>query len=73
MMNNRENLSSGAQRTRRNIMKMGVVLGSVALGKVGPAAAFSRPQGNQGNQGNQGGQRGGGTLRGTGYGKIRER
>jgi hypothetical protein len=31
MTNNRENLSSGAQRTRRNIMKMGVVLASSAV------------------------------------------
>jgi Hint domain len=31
MMNDQENLSSGAQRTRRNIMKIGVILASSAV------------------------------------------
>jgi hypothetical protein len=42
MTNNRENLSSGAQRTRRNIMKMGAILSFAALqnvSKTDPASA----------------------------------
>ena len=40
MTNNRENLSSGAQRTRRNIMKMGVILASSAVAGVNSAHAL---------------------------------
>jgi hypothetical protein len=36
-----ENIKAGTQRTRRNIMKMGAILGSVVLAKVSPAAAGS--------------------------------
>ena len=39
MTNNRENLSSGAQRTRRNMMKMGVVLASSAVARANSAHA----------------------------------
>ena len=42
MTNNRENLRSGAQRTRRNIMKMGAILSFAALqnvSKTDPASA----------------------------------
>ena len=34
-----ENLNSGTQRTRRNIVKMGTILATAALGKVHSAAA----------------------------------
>jgi hypothetical protein len=37
MTNNRENLRLGAQRTRRNIMKMGVVLASAAVARTNSA------------------------------------
>ena len=40
MTNDQENLSSGAQRTRRNIMKMGVILAPVALARIPSALAF---------------------------------
>jgi hypothetical protein len=39
MTNNRENTRSGAQRTRRNIMKMGVVLASAAVARANSALA----------------------------------
>src|SRR5271157_4425736 len=39
MTNDQENLSSGAQRTRRNIMKMGVILAPMALARIPSALA----------------------------------
>jgi len=63
MTNELENLNSGMQRTRRNVMKMGAILVPATLARVSPAAA-----GGQGGNGQGGNGQGGNGQGGNGQG-----
>ena len=63
MTNELENLNSGMQRTRRNVMKIGAILVPATLARVSPAAA-----GGQGGNGQGGNGQGGNGQGGNGQG-----
>jgi len=68
MTNELENLNSGMQRTRRNVMKIGAILVPATLARVSPAAAGGRGGNGQGGNGQGGNGQGGNGQGGNGQG-----
>ena len=68
MTNELENLNSGMQRTRRNVMKIGAILVPATLARVSPAAAGGRGGNGQGANGQGGNGQGGNGQGGNGQG-----
>ena len=68
MTNELENLNSGMQRTRRNVMKIGAILVPATLARVSPAAAGGQGGNGQGGNGQGGNGQGGNGQGGNGQG-----